>query len=541
VPAMAADASTPPAAPTPRSRATSVAPGPTGPPSPIRAVDVISLVVDPASFMPWDEDVVAVDTIGFVDRVPYPQRIREVTARSGSSESVLTGQARLNGLPIALIVGELGFIGGSVGAAASERVARAFDRATAGALPVVAATSSAGTRMQEGTLGFVQMARTTQALLNHRRAGLPYIVYLMQFTFGGVLASWGSLGHVTFAMPGARMGFTGPRVMEGATGDSMPADVQVAENFLRLGLVDDVVPLQELRLRLVQALGVLGPHRVIGDGPEPPGWEDHVLEGDAWQSVQWSRHPARPGARDVLDRWATDVTPLRGDEMGTDDPACLTALVRLVGVPAVVIAQDRAVAWDRARMIPAGYRKVRRAIRIAGDLGLPVVTLIDTPAPRLDRRAEETGLAAELARCLADLLACPAPTLSVLIGEGGGGAAVALWAADRVACAEHAWLAPILPEGASVILFRTPDRAEDLARRQGIASWDLWRFGIADAVIPEDRPAHEDRDGFVERVGAVVADELRRILAREPRDRLEDRAARYRTVGGIHRAPWGSP
>ena len=361
-----------------------------------------------------------------------------------------------------------------------------------------------------------------------RDAGLPYIACLMHPTTGGVLASWGSLAHVTWAEPDALLGFGGPRVIEMLTGAALEPDVQRAGNLLAHGLLDDLVAPDELRERVVRVLAV------TGDGPRgegapvasPPG----ARRGDAWASVRHARDPARPSAADLLAAWATDVTPLRGDRAGGgDDPSCLAVLARVRGIPAVAIAQPRDLAaHGAARMGPAGYRKARRAIAIAGELRLPVLTVVDTPGAELSRAAEEGGQSCAIAECLSALLATPVPTLAVLAGEGGSGGALALLAADRVVCAEHASLEAIAPEGASAILYRTTGHAAELAASQGGASWDLARFGIADVVVPEHPSADREPAEFAARLGAVVEAELRALTAAEPAARLEARRRRYR-------------
>jgi acyl-CoA carboxylase subunit beta len=186
------------------------------------------------------------------------------------------------------------------------------------------------------------------------------------------------------------------------------------------------------------------------------------------------------------------------------------------GIPCVMVAQPR------GRMGPAGYRKARRAIGIAAELGLPVLTIVDTPGAEMSQAAEEGGLSFAIAECLAALLSTPSSTLAVLAGEGGSGGAIALLAADRVVCAEHASLEAIAPEGASAILYRSTEHAPELAATQGGASWDLARFGIVDVVVPEEAPA------FIERLGAVVEAELRALAGADRAARLETRRRRYR-------------
>lgn len=488
-----------------------------------------ALVIDDGSLQPWDEDVVSDDPLDFADTKPYRERLAEARERTGLGEAVLTGRATLAGRPIALVAGEFGFLGGSIGVATSERIARAFERAVEQRLPLVALTASGGSRMQEGTPAVVGMARLAAAAGRLRTAGLPYVVCLTHPTTGGVFASWGSLGTVTFALSGTLAGFAGPRVVELLTGEPLPEGTQSAEALLAHGLVDAVVEPEEVRFAVARVLAVAcaappsAAPAVASDGIEG------ARAGDAWTSLQHARDPRRPGAAAVLDVLATEVTELRGDRAGhPDDSACLAALARVCGHPAMVIAQRRDAAGRPGAMNADGYRKARRAMRIAAELGLPLVTIVDTPGAELSADAEHGGLAGEIAGCLADMAALPVPTLALLLGEGGSGGALALLAADRVVVAEHASLGVIAPEGASAILYRDLDHAAELAASQGGASWDLLAHGIADVGVSEPRPAHDESEAFVARLGAVVAPELAALVARDDAERLADRHARWR-------------
>jgi acyl-CoA carboxylase subunit beta len=499
----------------------------------------IALVADAGRIEVWDEDVVSTDPLRFSDSRPYGERLADARARTGLSEAVLTGLIEVAGRPVVVVAGEFGFLGGSIGTATGERVARALGRALERRLPVLALTASGGTRMQEGAPALMQMAKLADAVRRLREAGLPYIVWLMHPTTGGVLASWGGLGSVTWAEPGALLGFGGPRVVEMLTGAPLPEDVQRAEHLLARGLLDDIVAPEELRERVARVLAVAASRPEEpplegspSEGPwsegAPPSTPPRVPAGAAWASVQHARNPGRPAAADLLAAWATEGTPLRGDRAGGgDDPACLAALARVRGMPAVVVALHRDPSRP-ARMGPAGYRKARRAIGLAGELGRPLLTIVDTPGAEMSVAAEEGGLSFAIAECLAALLATPSPTLAVLAGEGGSGGALALLAADRVVCAEHASLEAIAPEGASAILYRSTDHAAALAALQGGASWELARFGIADVVVPEHPSADQEPAAFAQRLGAVVEAELRVLHAADAAARLAARARRYR-------------
>ena len=493
----------------------------TRPPS---AHELIAALFDEATFTPWDTDVVSTDPLRFVDRIPYTQRLAEAERRSGVNEALVTGHARLGGRDVVVVAGEFGFLAGTMGVASAERLVRAFERATEARWPVVGLPISGGTRMQEGTAAFIQMASCAAAIRRFRDAGRLFVVYLRNPTTGGVLASWGSLGQLLWAAPGALIGMTGPRVAEQMTGEPFPAGVQVAEHLRDHGVVDDVVAPHDLRARLGQVVA-LADDRVAEWTPAvAPAVLDDDRAVDAWDAVQHSRRTDRPGLRELLGAAGARLSPLRGDGAGTDDAGCVVGLARVCGVSAVVIAHDRPAGQRGARLGSAGYRKALRGMALARELGLPLVSVVDTAGAAITPHDEETGLARAIADCLAALSGLPVPTVSVLLGEGAGGGALALLPADRVIAVEHSWLAPIAPEGASAILHRTTARAAELAAAKAVASTDLRRLGIVDTVVPDgdaEAPA---------RVAAVVGDALRELLAADPGRRLAARARRYRSV-----------
>ncbi|BDB59150.1 MULTISPECIES: acetyl-CoA carboxylase carboxyltransferase subunit alpha/beta [Rhodococcus] len=493
----------------------------------ISAQEFIDKVLDPGSFVSWD--VPPID-VGAGEK--YLADLERAAEKSGVDESVLTGSGTVHGRRVALIVCEFSFLAGSIGVAAAERIVTAVERATSEGLPLLASPTSGGTRMQEGTLAFVQMVKIAAAVAAHKAAHLGYLVYLRNPTTGGVFASWGSLGHVTAAEPGALVGFLGPRVYKALYQENFPEDVQTAENLYRKGVIDGVVPLGGVRQVVHRLLRVL----VEGNRPEVTSSPaittvDDVPDIPAWQSVMLSRRPERPGIRQLLRHAASAQVPLSGTGEGESDRTVLLSLARFRGVSCVMFGQDRAGQSPERTMGPGALREARRAMRLADELRLPLVLVIDTLGASLSKEAEERGLAPEIARCLADLVTLPTPTVSVLLGQGTGGGALALLPADRVLCAQHGWLAPLPPEGASAIVHRDTTHAPAMAHDQGIRSRDLLRNGVVDAVVPEHPDATEEPVSFVKRIGAAVARELA-ILTDEPaEDRCRRRIERYRNLG----------
>lgn len=493
------------------------------------------LVLDPGSWKSWDSPVRVGDVPG-----SYAAELARAAERTRQDESITTGEGQLRGRRVAVIAGEFGFLAGSIGVAAADRLIAAVERATEEGLPLLAAPVSGGTRMQEGTVAFLQMIGITAAIARHKEAGLPYLVYLRHPTFGGVLASWGSLGHVTIAEPGASIGFLGPRVYEALYGEPFPEGVQTAEHLAEHGLIDAVVPHEEIAEVADRALRVLAArqtwHWDVADAERPTA-EDGTDTDDpedgrsAWEVVTASRREDRPGVRRLLRTAATDVVGLSGTGAGEKDPGLLLALARFGGAPCVVLGQDRRGQSLSAPLGPAALREARRGMRLAAELRLPLVTLIDTPGAALSKEAEEGGLAAEIARCLQDLVVLRAPTLAVLLGQGTGGGALALAPADRVLAAANGWLGPLPPEGASAIVYRTVDRADEMAAAQGVRATDLWRAGIVDRVVPERPDAADEPVDFCRRLGRVLGEELAGLLGRDDGERFRTRLHRYRHLG----------
>ncbi|XRQ12504.1 carboxyl transferase domain-containing protein [Actinomadura welshii] len=463
----------------------------------VGARELLRRVLDGGAWTSWDSPPAAPDPA-----TPYGAELAAARERSGCDEAVLTGEGRLRGRRVAFVVSEFRFLAGSIGLATADRIVAAVERATAERLPLLAAPSSGGTRMQEGTAAFVQMARITAAVRAHRAAGLPYLVYLRHPTTGGVFASWGSLGHVTAAEPGALIGFLGPRVYEGLYGEPFPSGVQVAENLAAKGLLDAVVGIDDLADVAARTLAVLCGNRPPASSPRAPVEAPPATA--AWESIERSRRPDRPGVRELLRHGAADVTPLSGTGQGEAERGLLLALARFGDASCIVVAQDRSSQRTGHPLGPTGLRVARRGMRLAAELGLPLVTVVDTPGADLSAEAEEGGLAGEIARCLADLVAHPSPTLCLLLGEGAGGAALALLPADRVVAARHAWLSPLPPEGASVIVHRTAERAGEMAAAQGVRSADLLRGGLADELLDERPDAADEPVAFCRRASAAV-------------------------------------
>jgi acetyl-CoA carboxylase carboxyl transferase subunit beta len=471
----------------------------------VHAVELVNAVLDPGSYTSWDEPIDLKD-------LPESYRISLMKAaeKSGVDEAMITGSGRIDGRPVAVIVNEFDFLAGSVGGRAADRLLDAIGRATAERLPLLASTCSGGTRMQEGTPAFAKMAPIARALAEHKAAGLPYLVYLRHPTTGGVFASWGSLGHITVAEPAALTGFLGPRVFEALNGRPFPPGVQVSDRLATRGVIDGVLPEAELREATAKVLALLLDPPADSSRERRPAARaasnDGATDRAVWANIEATRAPERPGLRELLKYGSDSTVLLSGTGTGERNPAVVVALARLDGVACVVVGHDRRAEADTP-LGPAGLRQAQRGMRLAEELNLPLVTVVDTAGADLSEEAELGAIAGEIARTLAQLTMLRIPTVGVLLGQGCGGGALALLAAQTVIATEKSWLSPLPPEGASAILFGTTDRAADMARRQRVGALDLAADGIVHHVVAE--PEHDEPESLCQAVAAEVAAQLR--------------------------------
>ena len=228
---------------------------------PMRARARIEWYADDGSFAEDSADVRSDDPLSFFDLRPYAERLVEAELNTGLGEAMVVGQATIDGFPVELAVMDFAFMGGSMGSAVGEKFSRACDSAVERGIPLLAVTASGGARMQEGILSLMQLPKTVCAVEDLHDARLPLFTVMAHPTTAGVLASFASLGDVTIAEPGALIAFTGPRVVQQTTREKLPEDFGLAEQNLRFGHLDAIVPRPEQRDYLVRLLRLFAGER----------------------------------------------------------------------------------------------------------------------------------------------------------------------------------------------------------------------------------------------------------------------------------------
>ncbi len=224
----------------------------------ISASERIRQLVDPDSFEPLFTNLRAADPLGFVDRKPYADRVRDEAKRTGEHEAIKAGRAFIKGRPVCLCCLDLTFMMGSMGSVVGETITRSIEHATDEALPLIIVSCSGGARMQESGLSLMQMAKTSAALARFDDIGGFFISVLTDPTTGGVTASFAMLGDVILAEPRALIGFAGPRVIQQTIRQELPDGFQRSEFLLEAGLVDRVVHRRQLRSEIGRMIDYAG-------------------------------------------------------------------------------------------------------------------------------------------------------------------------------------------------------------------------------------------------------------------------------------------
>ncbi|MEU2433894.1 carboxyl transferase domain-containing protein [Streptomyces sp. NPDC007861] len=410
-------------------------------------------------------------------------------SRSGEEESVVWGAARIGGRRAVVVSFEFRFMGGSLGERTGDRLVAAYAYARTGRLPLVSLIATGGSRMQEGMVALSQLHRAAGASALLRAAGVPQLAVVRDPTTGGGWATLGAGADVVLALPGAQIGFAGSRVRPP---DADPS-AYTAEGQLAAGQIDAVVEPEELRDTVSLWLALLTGGAAGAGGTADPAPPPHALDpappphalgstpGAAptgWDAVLRARSAARPRAGAYLDAYFDERLPVHGDRCGGADPGMLCGFGLHDGRSVAYAAQ----AGTATR--PAGYRTAARLVRLADRLGIPVLTLVDTPGAANDAEAERDGAGAAIAEVFAAVAQARVPVTALVIGEGGSGGALALAAPGNTWATPDSYFSVIAPELAAAILKRAPSEAAATADQLRVRPHDLVELGVVRGVVP---------------------------------------------------------
>lgn len=499
----------------------------------------IEMVTDEGSFEEWDSDLQGGNPLEYKG---YEEKLEKLQEKTGLSEAVITGKAKIDGRETAIGVCDGRFLMASMGEAVGEKIARAVERATEERLPVILFACSGGARMQEGIVSLMQMAKTSAALKHHSDAGLLYISILTDPTTGGVTASFAMLGDVILAEPKALIGFAGPRVIEQTIGQKLPEGFQRAEFLLEHGFLDAIVERPQMKAVLSKILA-LHENGKGTDFNRKECAQDLVADGrkeeklTAWQRVELSRRKDRPVGSDYIDALFTDFVEFHGDRYFADDKAIIGGVARFHGMPVTVIAQAKGrntkenIERNFGMPEPEGYRKALRLMKQAEKFARPVICLVDTPGAFCGLEAEERGQGEAIARNIYEMSGLKVPVVSIIIGEGGSGGALAMATADEVWMLENSIYSILSPEGFASILWKDSSKAKEAAEVMKLTAENLKAQGIVERVFAEPETyTVQNMDSVIMQINKAIEEFLMRYGSMSEQELIRHRYERFRNM-----------
>jgi len=262
-----------------------------------------------------------------------------------------------------------------------------------------------------------------------------------------------------------------------------------------------------------------------------------------WQVAQVARHPQRPYLLDYLPMLFTHFEEFHGDRLFADDASIVGGLARFNGQSCVVIGHQKGrdtkekILRNFGMPKPEGYRKALRLMQLAEKFALPVFTFVDTPGAYPGIDAEERGQSEAIGRNLFAMAGLRVPIIVTIIGEGGSGGALAIAVGDIVLMLQYATYSVISPEGCASILWRSGDKAPAAAEALGITASRLKTLGLIDRVLNEPLGgAHRDPQAMGQTLRKALADALRQLEDKKPKELVDERLERLMGYGKFKEA-----
>ena len=332
----------------------------------------IELLADKGTFKESYKYVSSMDPLSFSRRSRYRKFLAQDQSRTGLTEAAVTGRCRIGDTETMLIVLDFGFMGGTMGSVVGEKVSMAFENAARRGIPTVAVVSGGGTRIQEGVLSLMQMAKTVTAANRLRAEEVPFLVVLANPSTGQAYASFANLADVILAEPGSLIGLSPLRTLREVSKMPLPLDAHTAEAHVGHGLLDNVVDRENLQPRVTSLLQILTAQK-YGSTNHKNLLKAEVVESDEvdpWEAVTAARNSERPQASAYFRSMLDPFIELRGDRLNSDDRSIVAGLGFMDGQPMAVIGQQRRplVEGERYHVFPDGL------VRPSGSSTWPAVS-----------------------------------------------------------------------------------------------------------------------------------------------------------------------
>ena len=507
----------------------------------ISAKERINLIIDSGSFKEINKNLSSnFEQIAQEELENYDEKIKSDQFRTGLDEAAVTGTAKVNGKQITVIALDFGFLGGSMGLIVGEKIALAYELAAKKQFPVITIINSGGTRVQEGVISLMQMSKTVSAANLLKNSNIPMISILCNPSTGQVMSSFATLSDIIIGEPGAKIGYSSYRKLRNKNPDESK-DQYTSEDFLKRGFVDLVINREDLKYQISTLIDILKPKYSYKSKKIKITKNKNLKFNNALESLKISRNIDRPKASIYINNIFSDFIELHGDRINDDDDSVIIGLGKILNEPFILIAQERKIITKsnnnvvrnyKNKIIPSGFRKANRALKLAEKFKIPCLCLVDAVYPELSLKSEYSGLAFSISELISTKLNLETPILSVIIGEGGSETALAFSIADSIMMQKNSIFTPLSPEEAAKIKLGDSRKIKEISNIMKFTSEDCLKLGIIDRVI--DEPSEGSHQNYLESSKLLqegIIEELSLIRNVYPKTLAKRRSNKFRKMG----------
>ena len=507
----------------------------------IPAKERINLIIDRGTFKEINKNLSSnFEQIAQEELENYDEKIKSDQFRTGLNEAVVTGTAKINGEDIIIIALDFGFLGGSMGLIVGEKVALAYELASKKNLPAITIINSGGSRIQEGVISLMQMSKTVSAANLLKNSNIPMITILCNPSTGQTMSSFATISDIIIGEPGAKIGYSSYRKLKNKNSDDSRKQY-TSEEFLTNGFIDLVVSRDELKYKISVLISILKPKYSYKSKKLKITKNKNLKFNNALESLKISRNIDRPKSSIYINNIFSEFIELHGDRIGNDDNSVIIGIGKIINEPFILVAQERRVITKsnnnvsrnyNNKIMPSGFRKANRALKLAEKFKIPCLCLVDAVYPELSLKSEYSGLAYSISELLSNKLSLETPILSIIIGEGGSETALAFSIADSIMMQKNSIFTPLSPEEAAKIRLGDSRKVKEISNMMRFTSEDCLKLGIIDRVIDEpNEGSHQNHLESSKLLQEGIIEELSLIKNVYPKTLAKRRANKFRKMG----------
>ncbi len=507
----------------------------------ISAKERIELIIDSGSFNEINKNLTSsFEQIAQEELEDYDEKIKSDQFRTGLNEAVITGTAKVNGKQIVIIALDFGFLGGSMGLIVGEKIALSYELAAKKQFPVITIINSGGSRIQEGVISLMQMSKTVSAANLLRNSNIPMISILCNPSTGQAMSSFATLSDIIIGEPGARIGYSSYRKLKNKNSNETK-DQYTSEDFLKRGFIDLVINRDDMKYQISTLINILKPKYSYKSKKIKISKNKNLKFSNPVDALKISRNIKRPKSSDYIKNIFTDFIELHGDRISEDDDSVTIGIGKIINEPFILIAQERKIISKKNnnvernynnKILPSGFRKALRALKLAEKFKIPCVCLVDAVYPELSLKSEYSGLAYSISELISNKLSLESPILSVIIGEGGSETALAFSIADTIMMQKNSIFAPLSPEEAAKIKLGDSRKVKEISNIMRFTSEDCLKLGIIDRIIDEPNDgSHQNHKESAKLLQEAIIEELSVIRNVYPKTLAKRRANKFRKMG----------